>query len=60
MEFDVEAPCSASCKRGAVSGKSSISCHPSELQEGPELSSRRYSLGYRKDLRLALYFRYED
>lgn len=34
MEFDVEAPCSASCKRGAVSGKSSISCHPSELQGG--------------------------
>jgi len=34
MEFDVEAPCSKSCKHGAVSGKSSISCHPSELQGG--------------------------
>jgi hypothetical protein len=34
MEFDVEAPCSASRKRGAVLGKSSISCHPSELQGG--------------------------
>jgi hypothetical protein len=31
MEFDVEAPSSASRKRGAVSGKSLISCHPSEL-----------------------------
>jgi hypothetical protein len=34
MEFDVETPCSASGKRGAVSGKSSISCHPSGLQGG--------------------------
>jgi hypothetical protein len=34
VEFDVEAPCPASGKRGAVSGKSSISCHPSELQGG--------------------------
>ena len=34
MEFDVEAPCSASGKRGAISGKSSISCHLSELQGG--------------------------
>ena len=34
MEFDVEAPYSASYKRGAVSGKSSISCHLSELQGG--------------------------
>lgn len=34
MRFEVEAPGSASCKRGAVSGKSSISCQPSELQGG--------------------------
>ena len=34
MDFNVEAPCSASCKRGAVLGKSSISCHPSDLQGG--------------------------
>jgi len=34
VEFDVEAPCSASGKRSAVSGKLSISCHPSELQGG--------------------------
>jgi hypothetical protein len=34
MEFDVEAPCSASGNRRAVSWKSSISCHPSELQGG--------------------------
>jgi hypothetical protein len=32
VESDVEAPCSASGKRGPISGKSSISCHPSELQ----------------------------
>jgi hypothetical protein len=31
MEFDVEAPCSAGRKRGAVSGKSLISCHLSGL-----------------------------
>ena len=30
----VEAPCFASRKRGAGSGKSSISCHPSELRGG--------------------------
>jgi hypothetical protein len=29
IEFDVETPYGASRKRGAVSGKSSISCHPS-------------------------------
>ena len=34
MEFGVEAPCSASCERGAVSGEPSISCHLSELQGG--------------------------
>jgi len=34
MEFDVEAPCSVSCKRGAVPGKALISCHPSELEGG--------------------------
>lgn len=34
MEIDVEAPCSASRKRRAVSGDFSILCHPSELQGG--------------------------
>jgi len=34
VESDVEAPGSASRKRGAGSGKSSISCHPSGLQGG--------------------------
>jgi hypothetical protein len=34
VEFGVEAPCSASRKRGAGSGKSSISRHPSELRGG--------------------------
>ena len=34
IESDVRASCSASRKRGAVSGRSSISCHPSGLEGG--------------------------
>ena len=34
MELDVEAPCSERRRRGAVSVKSSISCHPSGLEGG--------------------------
>ncbi|KAE9382112.1 hypothetical protein N431DRAFT_17148 [Stipitochalara longipes BDJ] len=34
MGFDVEAPFFVSCKRAAVSGTLSISCHLSELQAG--------------------------
>jgi hypothetical protein len=34
VDFNIEAPCSASGKCGAVSGKSLIACHPLELQGG--------------------------
>jgi hypothetical protein len=34
IEFNAEAPCSASRKRGAGLGKPSISCHPPELRGG--------------------------
>jgi hypothetical protein len=43
MEFDCEAPCSASRKRGAVLGKSSISCHSSELGGAGGVESTAFS-----------------
>jgi hypothetical protein len=43
IEFDVEAPCSASCKRRAVSGESLILCYPSELGGTGVLESTAFS-----------------
>ena len=43
MESDVEGPCSANHKRGAVSGKSLISCHPSGLRGAGAVESTAFS-----------------
>jgi hypothetical protein len=43
MEFDIEASCSASSKRGAVSGKSSISCYLLRLGRTGTIKSMVFS-----------------